>query len=94
MKYSYVYIITNAGNTVLYTGVTTNIIRRIYEHREGLVQGFSKRYRVKKLIYFEVYKDIRDAISREKQIKGGSRAKKLDLISSFNPLWEDLFYKL
>ena len=87
----YVYIMTNERNTVLYTGVTNDLIRRAYEHREGLCEGFTKRYRVRKLVYFEVAENPYAAISREKQIKGGSRADKLKLINDFNPDWRDLY---
>ena len=82
---------TNERNTVLYTGVTNDLIRRAYEHREGLCEGFTKRYRVRKLVYFEVAENPYAAISREKQIKGGSRADKLKLINDFNPDWRDLY---
>ena len=69
----YIYIMTNKLNTVLYTGVTNDLKRRIYEHKEKLVKGFTKKYNVTKLVYYEVYDDVDDAISREKRIKGGSR---------------------
>ncbi|MDO8570234.1 MAG: GIY-YIG nuclease family protein [Candidatus Daviesbacteria bacterium] len=91
IKYYYVYIATNKINNVLYTGVTNNLVRRIYEHREKLVPGFTSQYNISKLVWFEVYEDIKEAINREKQIKGGSRKKKLDLIKSFNPSFEDLY---
>ena len=87
----YVYILTNKGNRVLYTGVTSNLIRRIYEHREKLNEGFTKRYNVYKLVYYEIFTDIYMAIAREKQIKAGSRAKKLELINRFNHDWRDLY---
>ncbi len=90
-KQFYVYILTNWENTVLYTGVTNNLVRRVYEHREGLVDGFTKKYRVKKLVYFEEGIDASSAIAREKQIKGGSRKKKIALIESINPEWNDLW---
>jgi len=91
---SYVYIMTNRNNTVLYTGVTNNLERRCFEHREKLVKGFTKRYSVVKLVYYEVAGDIKAAIEREKQIKAGSRAKKIQLINSMNPGWEDLSLRL
>ena len=87
----YVYIITNIGNSVLYTGVTNNILRRMYEHREKLVDGFSKRYNLFKLVHCEEFENILDAIKREKGFKNLSRARKMDLISSKNKLWEDLW---
>ena len=90
----YVYIVTNIHHTTLYTGVTNNIIRRMYEHRNGLVDGFTKKYKLKKLVYFEQCSDVINAIQREKQIKGGSRAKKLKLIVSSNPEWRDLYEEL
>ena len=93
-KYYFVYILTNPGNTVLYTGVTNDLKRRVYEHRNKVVPGFTAKYNVKKLVYYEVYDDPQYAIAREKQIKSGSRKKKLDLISSFNPDWRDLWWEI
>ena len=93
-KQSYVYIMTNKHNTVLYTGVTGDLKRRVYEHREGLGGGFAARYNAKKLVYFEVAFDIHSAIEREKQIKGGSRKKKIGLIEGMNPEWKDLYEEL
>ena len=90
----YVYILTNKGNTVLYTGVTNDLARRVMEHKEGLREGFTRKYRVHRLVFFEAYESIQDAICREKQIKGGSRAKKINLINSLNPNWEDLYETL
>jgi Predicted endonuclease containing a URI domain len=90
-KWFCVYILTNLHNRVLYTGVTNNLKRRVFEHREGLTEGFTKRYRVRKLAYFEVADNAYAAISREKQIKGGSRQDKLDLINRLNPDWRDLY---
>jgi len=86
-----VYILTNKNNTVLYTGVTSNLVKRTIQHKEKSVPGFTKRYNIDKLVYFEFYTDIRDAIAREKQIKAGSRKKKIELIESMNPEWSDLF---
>ncbi len=86
-----VYILTNARHTVLYTGVTNDPQRRVIEHRSGKGSRFTKTYRLTKLVYLECGDDIRSAIAREKQIKGGSRQKKLDLIASMNPEWKDLF---
>ena len=86
-----VYIMTNANNTVSYTGVSNNLARRVYEHKNGIGSAFVKRYNVHKLVYYEVGDDIYSAITREKQIKGGSRQKKIDLINSLNAEWKDLF---
>ncbi len=87
----YVYIITNKVNTTLYIGVTNNLNRRIYEHKNKLVDGFSSKYNLYKLIYIEVYNDINQAIEREKQLKKWSRKKKEMLIYNSNPQWEELF---
>lgn len=89
----FVYILTNKNHTVLYTGVTSDLFVRVQEHRLNVYPGFTSRYNVNKLVYFEQYGDIYDAINREKQIKGGSRQKKLDLINSMNPQWLDLWDK-
>jgi len=86
-----VYILTNRGNTVLYTGVTGDLKSRVYQHREKLVNGFSSRYNVNKLVFYEATDDVNAAIAREKQIKAGSRQKKTDLINGMNPEWEDLY---
>ena len=86
----YTYIMTNKNNTVLYTGITNNLERRIYEHKHKLLGGFTKKYNIDKLVYYEIYKRIDDAIAREKQIKAGSRKKKIDLINSINSEWKDL----
>ena len=91
---SFIYILTNKYNRVLYTGVTSDLKKRVWEHREKLVDGFTKRYNVTKLVYYEVFADIRDAITREKQIKAGSRQKKIDLIVGMNPEWRDLYEDL
>lgn len=87
----YVYILTNKKNRVLYAGVTNSLFHRASQHREKKVEGFTKRYNVTKLVYYETFDDIRDAIAREKQIKAGSRRKKIELINSVNPEWRDLF---
>jgi len=89
-----VYILTNITKSVLYTGVTSDLIGRVVEHKEKMKKGFTQRYNVSYLVYFEVFSDIRDAIVREKQIKAGSRKKKIDLIESINPAWEDLYNSL
>jgi len=88
----YVYILTNASHRVLYTGVTNDLERRCYEHKHKLVKGFTQKYNVNKLIYFEIFEDIDLAISRENQIKGYSRAKKAALIDQFNKNWDELRY--
>ncbi|MDO8425066.1 MAG: GIY-YIG nuclease family protein [bacterium] len=86
-----VYIMTNDRHTVLYIGVTNDLVRRTHEHRTHLVSGFTSRYNIEKLVYFETCNDIHSAIAREKQLKGGSRSKKITLIESVNPEWRDLF---
>ena len=90
-KNYFVYILTNKYNNVLYTGVTNNLVKRVYEHKNKFVQGFTKRYNLSKLVYYEVYKDINLAITREKQIKGSLRKKKIELINKINSDWKDLF---
>ena len=89
-----VYIMTNAHNTVLYTGVTNQLQRRVYEHKNGQVSIFTKKYNVTKLVYYEVTDNVHSALAREKQIKGGSRKKKIDLVNSLNPTWKDLYDEL
>lgn len=89
MQY-FVYILTNKTKTVLYTGVTNDLKRRIYEHKNKLIAGFTKKYNVDQLVYYEVTSDIKEAIKREKQIKNLLRLKKEDLINSTNPNWDDL----
>ncbi|MBQ8545466.1 MAG: GIY-YIG nuclease family protein [Clostridia bacterium] len=86
----YVYILTNKTKTVLYTGVTNNLKRRIYEHKNKLIDGFTKRYNVDRLVYYETTSDAKSAIMREKQIKNLLRRKKEDLINTMNPNWDDL----
>ncbi len=93
-KQFYVYILTNRNNNVLYTGVTNNLPRRVYEHKNKLIEGFTKKYHVDTLVYYEAYADSLNAITREKQIKGGSRAKKIQLMESMNKEWDDLFEKI
>ena len=85
----YVYSMTNKSHT-LYTGVTNNLERRVYEHKDKQIEGFSKKYNITRLVYYEVFNDIRDAVAREKQIKGWLRSKKIALIESMNPKWKDL----
>jgi len=93
-KEYFVYIMTNKFNTVLYTGVTNDLMRRVWEHKEGSGSIFTSRYRVTKLVYYESYENINLAIAREKQIKGGSRQKKIDLVNGLNPNWNDLYEKM
>ena len=86
----YVYILTNNSNKTLYVGVTNNLQKRLYEHKTEIVEGFTKRYHIHKLVYYEITKDITAAITREKQLKGWIRHKKICLIESVNPMWNDL----
>ena len=90
-KQYYVYIMTNKTNSVLYTGVTNDLVRRVFEHKNKLVEGFTKKYNVNKFVFYEVYEDVNSAIAREKQIKGVSRAKKIKLIEDMNTGWNDLY---
>ena len=90
MNTYYVYIMANFKNTVLYIGVTNDIERRVYEHKHKLLEGFTKKYNVTKLVYFEMYSDVNDAIYREKQLKGKGRIYKNNLIEKNNPQWLDL----
>ena len=85
---------TNKINTVLYTGFTSDLKRRIWEHKEKVIDGFTKNYNINKLIFFEIYNDPENAILRKKQIKAGSRTKKVELIMGINPEWKDLYDKL
>jgi len=85
-----VYIMTNKRNAVLYTGVTSNLSKRIYEHKNKLVKGFTQKYNIDKLVYCEIFNNPLSAITREKQIKAGSRKKKIELINKENPEWKDL----
>jgi putative endonuclease len=89
-KQYYVYVLTNARHTVLYTGVTNDLQRRVWEHNNKMGSAFTKRYNVDQLVYYEIGNDVNLAITREKQIKAGSRQDKIDLINSFNPEWKDL----
>lgn len=93
-KQFYIYLLTNKYNTVIYTGVINNLQRRIYEHKEKLIDGFTKKYNIDKLVHYEIFYDAYSAISREKQIKGGSRKNKINLIESMNKEWKDLYYEL
>ena len=88
-KQYYIYILTNSYNTVLYTGMTNDLPRRISEHKAGQGGTFTKKYNVNKLVYYEITDDVNVAITREKQIKAGSRQKKINLVEGFNPEWVD-----
>ena len=90
-KQGYVYIMTNKVNAVLYTGVTSNLVKRIYEHKNKLIPSFTNNYNINKLVYYEVSDSILSAIEREKQIKGKKRVYKENLINNFNPEWIDLY---
>ena len=94
MLVSHVYILTNKNNTTIYTGVTSELKERITNHKIKKFKGFTSKYNIDKLVYFEEFGDIRLAIAREKQIKAGSRQKKDDLINSMNPEWKDLYYEI
>ena len=94
MKAPCVYIVANKRNGTLYCGVTSNLPRRAFEHRAGVVEGFTKRYGCKMLVWYEPHERMDEAIAREKQIKAGSRGKKLALIESMNPDWVDLYETL
>ncbi|MEA1918586.1 MAG: GIY-YIG nuclease family protein [Campylobacterota bacterium] len=91
MKQAYIYIMSNRYKGTLYVGVTSNLIKRVFEHKNGLSEGFTKRYALKSLVYYEIFDDITDAIFREKQLKGGSRKKKVELIEKMNLNWSDLY---
>ncbi|HZV12427.1 MAG TPA: GIY-YIG nuclease family protein [Candidatus Kapabacteria bacterium] len=90
-KQYFVYMMTNERHSVLYTGVTNNLKHRAAEHKSGVTEGFTKRYSVTKLVYYEIYNEPYLAIQREKAIKGGSRQKKVELVLSLNPSWNDLY---
>ncbi len=94
MKQPAVYIMTNKRNGTLYTDVTSNLGKRVYEHKEGVVSVFTKSYGCKRLVYYETHKSMENAITREKQIKAGSRDKKLALIENMNPKWDDLYEQI
>lgn len=93
-KYYCVYIMTNIHNSVLYTGVTNDLVRRALEHKNGIGGKFSSKYKTTKLVYYECGTDINAAINREKQIKDGPRKRKIELIEGFNPEWKDLLEEL
>ena len=91
---TYVYILFSKRNGTLYVGVTSDLIKRIFEHKNKFADGFTKKYNVDKLGYYEIYDNIEDAIIREKKLKGSSRKKKLELIEINNPNWHDLYYDI
>jgi len=93
-KRGYVYILTNPNNTVLYTGVTSDLVRRIHQHKAKVIKGFTSKYNLMKLVYYECADEIQGAIAREKQIKAGPRAKKIAMIEAMNPEWKDLYEEL
>ena len=93
-KKGYIYILFNKKNGTLYVGVTSDLIKRIYEHKNKIIDGFTKKYAIDKLGYYEIYEDIESAIQREKQIKSGSRKKKIELIETMNPDWNDLYHQI
>lgn len=90
----FVYILSNIHNTVIYTGVTNDLVRRVFEHKNDSIECFTKKYRVHKLVFYEICEEARTAIEREKQIKSWSRKRKNALISTMNPKWEELYDKL
>jgi len=91
-KQSFVYILTNEYNTVFYVGVTSNLVKRIFEHKEKLLDGFTKRYNINKLVYYEIFNEIEFAFNREKQLKKWKSNYKLNLIQKQNPNFEDLYF--
>jgi putative endonuclease len=93
-KISYVYIMASGKNGTLYIGVTSNLEDRVHKHKEGIIEGFTKKYNVKNLVYYEIYGDIREAITREKQLKKWNREWKIKLIEKDNPGWKDLYNEL
>ena len=93
-KYSYVYILSDENNDKLYIGVTSNLIKRIFEHKNQLVKGYSQRHNIHKLVYYEQFAEIYAAITREKQLKGRLRSRKIKLIEINNPNWNDLYEKI
>ena len=94
MKAYYVYILASKKNGTLYIGMTSDLIKRVFEHKEGLVEGFTKKYNVKKLVYYEKTNNVEEAIKREKGLKKWKRNWKIELIEKQNPKWSDLYYEL
>jgi len=90
MKHYYIYILTNKSDSVLYIGMTNNLERRMFEHKNKLIEGFSKKYNLNKLVYYEITEDVKSAIEREKQLKNWHREWKINLINEFIPDWKDL----
>ncbi|MBR9987507.1 MAG: GIY-YIG nuclease family protein [Desulfosarcina sp.] len=93
-KQYYIYIICNKRNGTLYTGVTSNLIKRIWQHKNEAVEGFTKQYSLKRLVHFEQYQDVKEAILREKRIKKWNRQWKINLIEQNNPNWDDLYQQM
>ena len=93
-KYYFVYILANKRNGTLYIGVTNNLVRRVYEHKNDLIEGFTKKYRIHHLVYYEMTNDVKSAIEREKRLKKWNRKWKLELIEKMNPQWRDLYDEL
>jgi len=94
MNRGYIYILFSKRNGTMYVGVTSDLVKRVYEHKGKIIEGFTKKYAIDKLGYYEVFENIVDAIAREKQIKGGSREKKIALIEGMNPDWRDLYFDI
>ncbi len=94
MKQYYTYILSSKKNGTLYVGITNDLIRRVYEHKEGLIEGFTKKYNIKMLVYYEIYSEINEAINREKTLKKWLRKWKIELIEKTNPEWNDLYCEL
>ena len=94
MKQYFVYILFSERNGTLYVGVTSNLVKRIWEHKNHVVESFTSKYNVDKLGYYEIFNDINEAIKREKQLKAGNRKKKLELIETNNPEWQDLYFDI
>ncbi|HAG52160.1 MAG TPA: GIY-YIG nuclease [Alphaproteobacteria bacterium] len=94
MQNSYVYILSNKNDNVLYIGVTSNIVKRVYEHKNKLVEGFTEKYNIEKLVYYEIFDDIELAIEREKQLKNWHKDWKRNLITSFNEEWKGLYNEI
>ncbi len=91
MKIPAIYIMSNMKNGTIYTGVTSNLSKRVYEHKQGEIEGFSRKYGCRLLVYYEIHESMEYAIMREKQIKAGSRKNKIQLIQALNPDWDDLY---
>lgn len=94
MKLPAVYMMSNKRFGTIYTGVTSNLIKRVYEHKNKITKGFTSQHNCKNLVYYEIFDDMVEAITREKQLKGGSRKKKIDLIETTNPEWRDLYFEI